>query len=651
MKKAAKRLLILAMVAACLLVCIPQANADPLPELPADLYLTQNVAGTCTLCSAAMMIRASLYQHNNSNWATVTENGLRKDAWMEGVGLKWSFSHKIGNTTVKVGHKNVSGMTVQALKELLDEHPEGIVLYCGKLPHAVYLTGYVGDEFYCADTVKGISGKQTPISSSWLGIKYGSQATILKKVTAYWYVTDYIYNGQSLTCRCDTVYAGTYVATSASTDLRIRAGHGADFEVLGTVPYGAEVKVLKASGRGTGHWAHIEYNGISGYASMNYLELVACDHLYGQWGPSGMEGEEIRTCIRCGNNETRQAEEGQMGTITATDLRIRAGAGTNYAVRGFLQKGTRVEVFETAQVGDILWGRIAEGWISMAYVEMDEVPVQPQGQKGTITGDELRVRSGAGTNYSIVTYKQKGDRVTVYETQQVGNTLWGRIDEGWVSMDYVELDKEEPNPGPGGEGQAATITANEVRVRSGAGTNYSIVTYKQKGDRVTVYETKQVGDMLWGRIDEGWVSMNYVELDEEEPNPGPGGEGQAATITADEVRVRSGAGTNYSIVTYKQKGDRVTVYETKQVGNMLWGRIDEGWLSMNYVELDDEEPAVRVGTVTASKLRIRAEASASAEVVGTYSEGDRVEILETKEVDGTLWGRTDKGWISMDYVE
>ena len=157
MKKAAKRLLILAMVAACLLVCIPQANADPLPELPADLYLTQNVAGTCTLCSAAMMIRASLYQHNNSNWATVTENGLRKDAWMEGVGLKWSFSHKIGNTTVKVGHKNVSGMTVQALKELLDEHPEGIVLYCGKLPHAVYLTGYVGDEFYCADTVKGIS--------------------------------------------------------------------------------------------------------------------------------------------------------------------------------------------------------------------------------------------------------------------------------------------------------------------------------------------------------------------------------------------------------------------------------------------------------------------------------------------------------------
>lgn len=51
--------------------------------------------------------------------------------------------------------------------------------------------------------------------------------------------------------------------------------------------------------------------------------------------------------------------------------------------------------------------------------------------------------------------------------------------------------------------------------------------------------------------------------------------------------------------------------------------------------------------VTAQKaLNIRAEASALSAVVGSYEPGTAVTILETK--DG--WGRTDRGWIFMDYV-
>ena len=188
MKKAAKLMIVLAMVLACLLANAPQSQAAT-QNLPNSLFLTQNVSGTCTLCSAAMMIRASLYLHGETNWSSVTENGLRGDAWVNGAGLRWYFSHQVGNTTVQVGHKNVSGVTVQELKNILDKHPEGIVLYCGKLPHALYLTGYQGDVFYCADTVQGISGRQITLKASWLGIKYGSQAAVLKNVTAYWYVS------------------------------------------------------------------------------------------------------------------------------------------------------------------------------------------------------------------------------------------------------------------------------------------------------------------------------------------------------------------------------------------------------------------------------------------------------------------------------
>lgn len=51
--------------------------------------------------------------------------------------------------------------------------------------------------------------------------------------------------------------------------------------------------------------------------------------------------------------------------------------------------------------------------------------------------------------------------------------------------------------------------------------------------------------------------------------------------------------------------------------------------------------------VTAEKpLNIRAEASALSAVVGSYEPGTAITILERK--DG--WGRTDRGWIAMDFV-
>ena len=38
-------------------------------------------------------------------------------------------------------------------------------------------------------------------------------------------------------------------------------------------------------------------------------------------------------------------------------------------------------------------------------------------------------------------------------------------------------------------------------------------------------------------------------------------------------------------------------------------------------------------------------------VVGSYKRGQTVTILEQTRVGVTLWGRTDKGWICMDYVK
>lgn len=73
-------------------------------------------------------------------------------------------------------------------------------------------------------------------------------------------------------CACSEDFAGYYVCTATTSSLRIRSGHGTDHPQVGSIPPGAAVYVSKASGGGPEDWAHVTYNGVSGYASMGYLE-------------------------------------------------------------------------------------------------------------------------------------------------------------------------------------------------------------------------------------------------------------------------------------------------------------------------------------------------------------------------------------------
>ena len=205
----------------------------------------------------------------------------------------------------------------------------------------------------------------------------------------------------------------------------------------------------------------------------------------------------------------------QMGTIINTnELKIRAGAGTNYAIKGYLKAGDRVEIFETKQNGSMQWGRIQQGWICLDYVKMDAATQEPEvtTQMGTVVGASvLRIRAGAGTSYGVAGYLQEGDRVEILETKQVGSVLWGRIEKGWISLDYVKMD--EVNQEPEVSTQMGTVNTSVLRIRAGAGTNYDVAGYLQEGNRVEILETKQVGSVLWGRIEQGWISLEYVDLD------------------------------------------------------------------------------------------------------------------------------------------
>lgn len=122
--------------------------------------------------------------------------------------------------------------------------------------------------------------------------------------------------------------------------------------------------------------------------------------------------------------------------------------------------------------------------------------------------------------------------------------------------------------------------------------------------------------------------------------------------TSNGLNIREEPSTTSATVGNYSDGTIITILEIKDG----WGRTDLGWVSLNYITTMDGTPMVDIGQIEPStatdienkvkELNIREKPDKSSAVVGQYSNGTTITILETK--DG--WGRTDQGWIYMDYV-
>lgn len=170
-----KKLLSLLFTVVFVLTCLPAALAADL-NVDAGFYFKQSRSGTCTLTAAAMMLRRRAYLDGLSDWTDVTENSVRPTAWANG--LSHSFTYK----EMQVGYATLPSGTLaktQMLIQLLEQHPEGIVLYDRSQPHAVLLTDYTNGAFYCSDPAGNISSGRIPLTSSSVSIGQAS---------CYWYV-------------------------------------------------------------------------------------------------------------------------------------------------------------------------------------------------------------------------------------------------------------------------------------------------------------------------------------------------------------------------------------------------------------------------------------------------------------------------------
>ena len=151
-----------------------------------------------------------------------------------------------------------------------------------------------------------------------------------------------------------------------------------------------------------------------------------------------------------------------------------------------------------------------------------------------------------------------------------------------------------------------------------------------------------------------------------------------ATVTS-QLNIRSSPSTEATVVGTLFAGDKVEISRRESVTGIDWAYIispEAGWIVMDFVEMDiptEDEPKEDTSTpagsnegntapedtstnntannssikgVVSTGLYIRSEPSTNGTIQGNYTKGDTITILEVKNG----WGRTNKGWVKMDYV-
>ena len=182
-------------------------------------------------------------------------NGTPIYAARPGVVISADWKDAYGNMAI-LYHEDIGVYTFYA-------HADSLTASAGSTVQAGDIIGYVGNtgNSYGSHLHFGICDN---LLSGWPTITYYDPLT-------YFSYTDAPIQSVVEECDCTTDYAGIYVTKNVTTYLNIRSGHGSNYSVVGEIQPGDEVKVTKSNGE----WAHVEYKGICGYSSLEFLEKKA----------------------------------------------------------------------------------------------------------------------------------------------------------------------------------------------------------------------------------------------------------------------------------------------------------------------------------------------------------------------------------------
>lgn len=155
---------------------------------------------------------------------------------------------------------------------------------------------------------------------------------------------------------------------TAQSSLNLRAEASTSSELLGSATSGSKLIVVSDTGDG---WYEVNYNGKSGYMYSSYIQLGAVESDFG------------------------------IGCVCGDTVNVRASAGTDSAVVAQFDNGKVLNI--TGVSGE--WYKISDGSVS-GYIRSDYISLTLG--KGTVNGNNVRMRSEANTESEIITHYNYG---------------------------------------------------------------------------------------------------------------------------------------------------------------------------------------------------------------------------------------------------
>ncbi len=390
-------------------------------------------------------------------------------------------------------------------------------------------------------------------------------------------------------------------------------------------------------------------------------------------------------------------------------VNVRSDAGTNYRIVGALANKTIVDLYETKFVNSHEWGRCSTGWFCLDYAVVTRLTETDSSKDPGVvsyavtgkTNNSVKPGTAAGA-YGTDTTLASGKKVVMSSLTDMNGEIWGKAfwtvettknnkkvevtKAGWIKLSDIDMDLAK-----------FTVAVDSLTVRDIADVAGTVVDNLSKGTEIGVNAFVMNNGTVWGKSYDrnkqymGWVdlaSKNVTRINAPtiptvtpaDKESAPAYTGLIATvINTDNVNVREHSAATYKLIGTLPYGVTVAVWEEDND----WYKIDsnrnnkydykgDGWVSGKYLNVREgtiggndttdnggdntttgssSKTGLGIVSNTYSGVNVRANPGTGSALVGKIPAGTTIEIYETTRVGTSDWGRTDEGWVCMDYIQ
>lgn len=247
---------------------------------------------------------------------------------------------------------------------------------------------------------------------------------------------------------------------------------------------------------------------------------------------------------------------------------------------------------------------------------------EASGTYGIINGDSVRIRTGPGLEYPVISYANKGDKFEVVgvENDWVKVKLMdGRL--GYVSKSLIDLQQQKQ----------AIVLPSTLNVYEKASTRTAVIGTLSKDTKVTILQSINGWHQITSAALNGWVYGNLLESN--------------FTVTISKVDIYESASTRSTIKSHLYKNEQGIINKEINGWYYIVSGTKSGWIYSGHLVEESSQlsvPLMKEAIVLSAELKVYEKASTRTAVIGKLVKDTSVTVHE--EING--WYRISNSKIS-----